>query len=59
MGKKWKHCQILFSWAPKSLQMVTAATKFKKTLASWKESYNKPRERIKKQRPHFADKKWV
>ena len=25
MGKKWKQWQILFSWAPKSLQMVTAA----------------------------------
>ena len=22
MGEKWKHWQILFSWAPKSLQMV-------------------------------------
>ena len=26
MGKQWKQCQTLFSWAPKSLQMVTAAT---------------------------------
>ena len=25
--KKWKQWQILFSWAPKSLQMVTAAMK--------------------------------
>ena len=24
MGKQWKQCQILFFWAPKSLQMVTA-----------------------------------
>ena len=24
MEKKWKQWQILFSWAPKSLQMVTA-----------------------------------
>ena len=24
MGKQWKQWQILFSWAPKSLQMVTA-----------------------------------
>ena len=29
MRKKWKQWQILFSWAPKSLQMVTAATKWK------------------------------
>ena len=27
--KKWKQWQILFSWAPKSLQMVTAAMKLK------------------------------
>ena len=27
-----------------------------KTLATWKESYNKSREHIKKQRHHFADK---
>ena len=27
-----------------------------KTLASWKESYDKPRQHIKKQRHHFADK---
>ena len=27
-----------------------------KTLASWKESYDKPRQYIKKQRHHFADK---
>ena len=29
MGKKWKQWQTLFSWAPKSLQMVTAAMKLK------------------------------
>ena len=29
MGKQWKWCQTLFSWAPKSLQMVTAAMKLK------------------------------
>ena len=29
MGKQWKQCQTLFVWAPKSLQMVTAAMKFK------------------------------
>ena len=30
-GKNWKQWQILFSWAPKSLQTVTAAMKFKDT----------------------------
>ena len=29
MGKQWKQCQILFFWAPKSLQMVIAAKKLK------------------------------
>ena len=29
LGGKWKQWQILFSWAPKSLWMVTAATKLK------------------------------
>ena len=29
MEKQWKQCQILFFWAPKSLQMVTAAMKLK------------------------------
>ena len=32
MGKQWKPCQILFSWAPKSLQIVTAAMKLKDVL---------------------------
>ena len=28
-GKQWKQCQTLFSWALKSLQVVTAAVKLK------------------------------
>ena len=28
-GEQWKQCQTLFFWAPKSLQMVTAAKKLK------------------------------
>ena len=28
-GKQWKQWQILFSWTPKSLQMVTVAMKLK------------------------------
>ena len=31
-GKQWKQWQTLFSWAPKSLQMVTAALKLKRFL---------------------------
>ena len=35
MGKQWKQWQTLFSWAPKSLQMVTAAcTLGKKAMAN-------------------------
>ena len=30
-GKQWKQWQTFFSWAPKSLQMVTAAMKLKDT----------------------------
>ena len=56
MGKKWKQCQTLFFGAPKSLQMVTAATELKDLLAPWKKSYDKPRQCIKKQRDHFAGK---
>ena len=55
MGKQWKQWQTLFSWAPKSLQTVTVAMKLK-TLAPWKESSDKPRQHIKKQRHYFANK---
>ena len=41
------------SCAPKSLQIVTVATKLKD--ASWKKKYDKPRQCIKKQRHHFAN----
>ena len=29
MGKQWKQWQTLISWAPKSLQMISAAIKLK------------------------------
>ena len=35
-GKQWKQWQTLFFWAPKSLQMVTAAMKLKDS-CSWEE----------------------
>ena len=34
MGKQWKQCQTLFIWAPKSLQMMTAAMKLRDTCSS-------------------------
>ena len=49
MGKQRNQWQTLFFWAPKSLQMVTAAMKLK-------ESYDQPRQHIKKQRHYFANK---
>ena len=51
-GGKVEEVQILFSWAPKSLQMVTIDM----TLAPWKKSYDNLTQHIKKQRCHFADK---
>ena len=47
--------QILFSWAPKSLWMVSPKVKLN-MLLPWKESYDQPRQHIKKQRHHFANK---
>ena len=55
MGKRWKQWQTLFSWAPKSLKMVTVAMKLKDA-CSLEKSYYKSTQRIKKQRHHFADK---
>ena len=55
MQKQWKQCQISFSWAPKSLWMVTAVMKLKD--ACYLEgNYNKHREHNKNQRCHFANK---
>ena len=48
----------MFSWAPKSLQMVTAAMKLKDTCSLEENLWqnDKPRQCIKKQRHHFAEK---
>ena len=67
-GKQWKQWQTLFSWVPKSVQMVTAAMKLKQTnkqtktnkktkmLTPWKKSYGKPWQHIRKQRHYFSSK---
>ena len=47
--------ETVFSWAPKSLQMVTAAMK-SKDACSLKESYDQPRQHIKKQRHYCGNK---
>ena len=43
---------FIFWGAPKSLQMVIAAMKLKD--APWKETYDQPRQHIKKQRHYFV-----
>ena len=55
MGKQWKCCLTLFFWDPKLLQMVTAAMKLKDACIL-EESYDQPRQHIKKQRHYCADK---
>ena len=55
MGKQQKQWDSLFLGVPKSLQMVIAAMKLK-TFAPWKNSYDEPRQHIKKQRHFFANK---
>ena len=42
-------------WVPKSLQMVTEAMKLKDA-NSLEESYDQPRQHVKKQRHYFANK---
>ena len=54
-GKSEKRDRFLFSWDPKSLQIVTVVMKLK-ILAPWKESCDKPRQCIKKQGHHFTNK---
>ena len=50
MANRWENNgnsdRALFSWALKSLRMVTAAMKLKD--APWKKSYDKPKQHIKR-----------
>ena len=55
MGKQWQQWQTLFSWLQNHCRWWLQPWN-SKTLAPWKESYDKPRWHIKKQRHHFADK---
>ena len=56
MENRWGNGDRLYIFgASKSLQMVIAAMKLKDTY-SWKESYDQPRQHIKKQRHYFANK---
>ena len=51
----WKQRQILFSWAPKSLQMVTAAMKLRHFLLGRKAMTNL--DSILKKQRHYIDNK--
>jgi len=49
MGKLWKHWQTLFSWVPKSLQMVDCSHEIKRHLLLGRKTMTKPRWHIEKQ----------
>ena len=53
--KTMKTLTLLFSWGPKSLQMLIVAMKLK-VFCSWMKSHDKLRQHIKKQRHYFAAK---
>ena len=55
MGKQWKQWLTLFFWAPKSLWWWLQPWNWK-MLAPWKESYDQPRQHIKKQKHYFDNK---
>ena len=48
-GETMETMRDFISWAPKSLQMITAAMKLRDS-CSLEESYDQPRQHIKKQR---------
>ena len=54
-GKRVDIEQIFSSWAPKSPWILIAAMNLK-DICSLKQSYEKIRQHIKKQRYHFSDK---
>ena len=62
MGRQWKQGQTLFSWYFLiffDFSKITADGDFSheiKTLAPWKNSYDQPRQHIKKQRYYFPNK---
>ena len=57
-GETMETVTDFISGAPKSLQMVTAAMKFKDAYFLSKESYDQARQHTKKQRHYFADRNW-
>ena len=55
MENHWKQWDTLLFRDPKSLQIMIAAMKLKDT-TPWKESYDQPRQHIKKQRHYLVNK---
>ena len=55
MGKQWKQCQTLFGLQNHHCRWWLQSWN-EKTLTPWKESYDQPRQYIKKQRHYFANK---
>ena len=55
MGEKWKQWQVLFLGGSRITVDGDCSHEIK-TFAPWKKSYDKPRQHIKKQRYHFANK---
>ena len=55
-GKKWKLTDFIFLGSDFKITVDDDCSHEIKTLAPWKECFDKPRQCIKKQRHHFADK---
>ena len=55
MRKQWKQCQTLFSWAPKSLLMVTCSHEIKRHLLLGRKAMTNLH-CVLKRRHHFASK---
>ena len=56
-SQKWKQWQILLGGRALKITVDSDCShEMKKTLAPWKKNYDKPRQHIKKQSHHFADK---
>ena len=59
MGKQWKQWETLFSWAPKSLQMVTATMKLKDACSLEEKLWTKLDSRLKSKDITLLTKFWL
>ena len=58
-GKQWKQCQIILGGSKITADGDYSHEIKRRLLTPWKESYNQPRQHIKKQRHHFANKSCI